>query len=68
MKRLLLMLLLLFPVYCAYAFEDPALAVKASQYRQELVDAHAQAPVNSATALSKADRYACQKLWVEAIA
>jgi hypothetical protein len=68
MKRPLLMLLLLFPVYCAYAFEDPALAIKSSQYRQGFIDAHAQVPVNSATTLSKADRYASQKLWAEAIA
>jgi uncharacterized protein YfaS (alpha-2-macroglobulin family) len=68
MKRLLLTLLLLLPVWGVQAFEDLALAVNASQYRQRIVNAHAQTAVDSAAALNKAERYASQKLWAEAIA
>ncbi len=66
MYRLLLIFLLSLS-WCANAFDDPATAVAASQYRQHIQSSHAQENLDGPAAFRKGQRYARQKLWADAI-
>lgn len=66
MYRLLLIFLFCISWH-AHAFDDPATAVAASQYRQQIQSSHGQQAIDGQAALRKGQRYARQKLWLDAI-